>query len=191
MPKTSDPTLPALDPLLDLLKSFLNLHQPSFSEATLSSIITKGGPKEFDFRGHIMFFGLKYRNDNPGTAFTVEFADLVPIGTLYLHLPNAKDMLQASEEKYNSLAEFDKATMQHFAGLIRVVYKAETCYYFKYAPIGDNPQGDAANRANWFLELKVAVDNGWVGKEVDGKYQTGKVIKQGGRWKWVSLSGLP
>jgi hypothetical protein len=191
MPEASDTAaLPSLDPLFDLLKHFLNLHQPTYSEATLSCIIAKGGPKTFDFRGHVMFFGLQYRNDNPGTAFTISFADCLPIGTLYLHLPHIKDVLQASEEKYNSVAEFDKATMEHFAGLIRVVYEADGCFYLNNVPIRDNPQGDAANRANWLLELKLSVDNGLVGKEVGGKYQIGKVIKQGERWKWMSLSGL-
>jgi len=112
MPEASDTAFPSLDPLFDLLKYFLNLHQPTFSEATLSCIITKGGPKTFDFRGHVMFFGLHYRNDNPGTSFTIGFADCLPIGTLYLELPDIKDVLQASEEKYNSVAEFDKATME-------------------------------------------------------------------------------
>jgi len=190
MPEASDTAFPSVDLLLDLLKDFLNLHQPTFSEATLSCIITKGGPKAFDFRGHVMFFGLKYRDDNPGTAFTVSFADCLPIGVLSLQLPDIKDALQASEERYNSVAEFDKATMEHFAGLIRVVYMANGCIYLRNIPIRDNPQGDAANRANWLLELKLFVDNGLVGKEVDGKYQIGKVIKQGERWKWMPLSGL-
>lgn len=181
---------PSLDPLFDLLKYFINLHQPSFSEATLSCIITNGGPKTFDFRGHVMFFGLQYRNDNPGTAFTIGFANYLPISTLCLELPHIKEALQASEEKYNSVAEFDKATMEHFAGLIRVVYVVDGCFYFNNIPIRDNPLGDAANRANWLLELKLSVDNGLVGKEVGGKYQIGKVIKQGERWKWIPHSGL-
>ena len=137
-----------------------------------------------------MFFGLKYRNDNPGTAFSISFADCLPIGTLYLHLPHIKDALQASEEKYNSVAEFDKGTMEHFAGLIRVVFQVDGCFYFQNIPIRDNPQGDAVNRMNWLWELNHSVDNGLVGKEVDGKYQIGKVIKQGERWKWTPLSSL-
>ena len=190
MPEASSTALPSLDPLFDLLKHFVNLHQPAFSEATLSRIVTKGGPTAFDFRGHAMIFGLQYRNDNPGTAFTISFADCLPIGTLYLELPHVKDMLQASEDKYNSVAEFDKATMEHFAGLIRVVYEVDGCFYFQNIPVRDNPRGDAANRANWLLELKRTVDNGLVGKEVGGKYQIGKVMKQGERWKWMPLSGL-
>ena len=138
-----------------------------------------------------MVFGLQHRNDNPGTAFTIGFADCVPIGTLYRQLPHIEDAFQAAEGKYNSVAEFDKATMEHFAGLIRVVYQADACFYCQNIPIRDNPQGDAANRADWLLELKFAVDNGIVAKEVGGKYQTGKIIKQGARWKWMPLSGLP
>ena len=183
--KASDAALPSLDLLFDQPKYFLNLHQPSFSEATLSCIITKGGLKTFDFRGHVMFFGLQYRNENPGTAFTIDFADCYPIGTLYLHLPQIKDALQATEEKYNLVAEFDKATMEHFAGLIRAVYTADGCFYVNNIPICDNVESNATNRANWLLELKLCVDNGLVGKEVGGKYQIGKVIKQGERWKWM------
>jgi hypothetical protein len=93
-----------------------------------------------------MFFGLQYRNNNPGTAFTIAFADCLLIGTLYLKLPDIKDVLQAAEEKYNSVAEFNKATMEHFAGLIRVVYAADGCFYFQNIPICNNLQGDAANR---------------------------------------------
>ena len=59
----------------------------------------------------------------------------------------------------------------------------------KNIPIRDNPQGDAANHVNWLSELKLSVDNGLVGKEVDGKYRIGKIVKQGERWKWMSLSG--
>ena len=110
-----------------------------------------------------MFFGLQYHNDNPGTMFTIDFADCVPIGTLYLHLPHIKDALQASEEKHNLVAEFDKATMEHFTGLIRAAY--DGCFYFNNIHIHNNPQSDAMNHVNWLLELKLSVDNGLVGKE--------------------------
>jgi hypothetical protein len=49
---------------------------------------------------------------------------------------------------------------------------------------------DTANHVIWQSELKLAVENGLVAKEVDGKYQVGKVIKQGSRWKWMPCSGL-
>jgi hypothetical protein len=181
---------PELEVSDDLLKTFLNLHHPAFSEATLSNIVIKGGPKAFDFRGHVMFFGLTYRNDNPGTAFSIGVAECVPTSVLYQHLPIIKDMLQAMEERYDSVAAFDKATMENFAGLIRVVYQAGEVAITKNVPIRDNPEGDAANRATWLSELQFAVDNGLVGKDVGGTYQMGKIIKQGTRWKWTPLPGL-
>jgi hypothetical protein len=47
-------------------------------------------------------------------------------------------MPQVAEENYNSVAEFDKATVEHFAGLIRVAYYAEECIYFRNVPIRDD-----------------------------------------------------
>jgi len=185
----SDQSLPPPDSLVDLLKKFTTLHQPAFAEATVSCIISRGGPQLFDFPGHVMFFGLDYRNDNPGTAFSISFSNCLPISLLYKVHPDVKEMLQASDDKYNSVADFDKATMEHFAGLIRVVFQANGCLYIQNIPIRNNPKGDAANRANWRSDLQFAVDNGLVAKDVAGTVQMGKIVKQGSHWKWVSLTG--
>jgi hypothetical protein len=189
-PEASNRSLPSLDLLLDLLKNFSDLHHPSFAEATLSSIVTRGGPKGFDFRGHVMFFGLCHRNDNPGTAFSIGFADCLPVNVLIQELPDVKEALQASEARYNSVANHDKATMKHFAGLIRVVYQTNGCICVKNVPIRDDPKGDAANRANWLFELQFAVNHGLVAKNVGNAYQSGKIVKQGSRWKWVPVTDL-
>jgi hypothetical protein len=82
-----------------------------------------------------MLFGLHFRNDNPGTAF-ISFADCLPSGVL---CPHFKDMPQVAEENYNSVAEFDKATVEHFAGLIRVAYYAEEGVYFRTSPFAMTP----------------------------------------------------
>jgi hypothetical protein len=187
---TTDPSLPPLHSLVDLLKKFIKLHYQSFAEAVISYIVTKEGLHSFNFAEHVMYFSLDYRNDNPGMAFTVKFADCAPLSLVYAEQPQLKEMLQASEEKYKSVAEFDKASMPHFAGLIRVVFDACECYYVKYFPIRDDHEGDAENRAHWLSELQVAVDNGLVGKTVGDKYQIGKIVKQGSHWKWVPITGL-
>jgi hypothetical protein len=101
-------------PDLALHRWFVNeLHHPAFSEATLSRIVTRGGPNTFDFQGHVMVFVSKRQ-----PAFSVSFADCVPTGVFALEVPDMKDILRAMEDKYNSVANFDKATMEHFAGLI-------------------------------------------------------------------------
>ena len=118
MPEASDTASPSVDLLLDLLKNFLNLHQPTFSEATLSCIITEGGPKTFDFRGHVMFFGLQYPQRQPWNRVHYRFCGLSPDWcTLYLQLPHIKEALQAAEERYNSVAEFDKSNDGTFCRL--------------------------------------------------------------------------
>lgn len=188
--QASDRSLLPLDLLFDLLKDFLNLHCPAFAIATISCIVMNGGPAAFDFRGHVMLFGLRHRNDNPGTAFSIGFADCVPVSTLYELFPVAKELLQAAEEEYNSEVDFNKATMENFGGLIKVVYQADQCILGQNVPIRDNPEDDAANCADWLLVLQNAVDNGVVGKALGNGCQLGKIIKQGSRWKWVPLPGL-
>lgn len=106
------------------------------------------------------------------------------------HFPNIKDATEATEERYNSIVEFNKATLEDFAGLVGVVYQAHGGLCFKNVPISNNLKGDAASHSDWLSALKLPVDNGLVPKEVDGKDQIGKVIKQGARWKWVPLPGL-
>jgi hypothetical protein len=194
--EASDLPLPPPDLLArrELLREFINLHQPSFTEAALACILKKGGPEAFDFREHVMFFSLHYRHENPGTAFSLSFADLIPNSELYRQLPQSKELLQAQEERYDSVADFDKATMEHFVCLTRMVYHIDGCLIHKNTAMCYDPQDNrdpVATRPNWLADLQWVIGVGLVMREVEDRYQTGKIVKQGTRWKWVPIPGMP
>jgi hypothetical protein len=137
-----------------------------------------------------MFFSLRNRNidDNPGTAFSFVSAECLPIDKLFEDLPAIKEGLMASEDKYNSITEFNQATMPNFAGLLRMVYWADGKAVTKHLGITRSPGGGAteAEGKGWREELQFRIDNGIVAKEVGSDtLRAGKIVKQGSRWKWV------
>jgi hypothetical protein len=178
---------------LALLKTFLSLHHHAFTDAALACIATEGGAKTFDFRGNVMFFSLRYRchDDNPGTAFSFVSAECLPINKLYQDIPTIKEPLEALEDKYNSITEFNQATKTNFAGLLRMVYWADGNVVTKHLGITRDPGGVLKDYEGWLSELQFIIDNGLVAKEVDSNIlQAGKIVKEGSHWKWVPLSSI-
>jgi hypothetical protein len=182
----------ARDRILNLQHLFVELHWHTFYTAAVACIAMQGGPKTFDFRGNVMLVGLHYRNQNrdfvsdpnPGTAFSFLYAEAVPINELFEEVPALKKVMQLSGDKSNAVGELDKKTMGDFVGVLRILYWADGLVVFSDVGItADNVTGCEG----WQSRLKLAVDNGVVRRMVGNTEQEGKIVKQGSRWKWVSI----
>jgi len=138
-----------------------------------------------------MFFGLKHlESDNPGNAFSVSVAQCIPISQLGEQMPEVKETLQASENNYNAMVALDEAKMEHFAGLVRLVFWTPGCVYMKHTAMRHDPKTpvDLMEHANWLTALQRIVSSGIVGKEEGHAISVGKIVKQGSRWKWAPIT---
>jgi hypothetical protein len=190
--RSPSPSKLAQDRILDLLKSFVDLHSITFYRAAISCIAMQGGAKTFDFQGHVMLVGLRYRNQNfvgdpnlnLGTAFSFLYAEAVPITELLEEVPTLMRLMQGSEDKYGSVGEVERATMGKFVGVLRMLYWADGLVVFSDVGIAADHVTDCEG---WESRLQFAIDNGVVPRIVDDTIQEGKIVKQGSRWKWVQI----
>ena len=115
----SPPSHQSLNQLTGLLKKFSMLRHPSFAEATRSCIVSQGGPPIARISRTRRAFrpSLSYRNNNPGTAFSVTTAECSQLAqcvyALHSMNPDQRRKIQFSET-FSRLYSVHRDGMQNY-----------------------------------------------------------------------------